>query len=255
MPNRTIAIGDIHGCVDALRSLLAVIQPDSTDTIIPLGDYIDRGPNSAGVISIMTELISVCTLIPILGNHEIMMNNGLKNRREFEFWMFNGGKQTLQSYGGDMNNMPMHHRTFINFCKPYHETDTHIFLHAAYDHMLPMQQQPDDLLFWTHIDERFMPEPHISGKTVICGHTPQSEGDIGDLGHIKMIDTFCYGDKWLTAYDVDTGEYIQARTDGMLRADRAEFKLTGKSTSVAVGDLPESLQVSHKEWPFTESSP
>lgn len=238
-----------------MQSLLAVIQPDASDTLITLGDYIDRGPNSAAVIDIMTELISTCTLVPILGNHEIMMKNGLKNRREFEFWLFNGGKATLQSYGGDMNNMPMHHRTFFNFCKPFHETETHIFLHAAYDPNLPMPRQPDDLLFWQHIDDRFTPAPHYSGKTVVCGHTPQTDGDIGDLGHIKLIDTFCYGDQWLTAYDIDTGEYIQARTDGMLRAGHSEFSGNGPSRSLSVGDIPEALQVDRGKWPFTEASP
>ena len=255
MPNRTIAIGDIHGCADALQSLLDVIQPDSTDTLITLGDYVDRGPNSSGVIDIMTELIAVCTLVPILGNHEIMMTNGLKSRREFEFWMFNGGKATLQSYGGNINNMPMHHRTFINFCKPWHETENHIFLHAAYDPVLQLDQQPDDLLFWTHVDERFIPDPHFSGKTVICGHTPQANGEVGDLGHIKIIDTFCYGDQWLTAYDVDTGRYIQARRDGMLRESHRDFSDGEKQVSVSMGDVPESLREDADKWPFTENEP
>ncbi|MGI9518139.1 MAG: aminotransferase class I/II-fold pyridoxal phosphate-dependent enzyme, partial [Pirellulaceae bacterium] len=257
MPNRTIAIGDIHGCVDALQSLLDVIQPDPTDTLIPLGDYVDRGPRSADVVNLMTELISVCTLIPILGNHEIMMNNALKNRREFEFWLFNGGKSTLQSYGGDMNNMPMHHRTFLNFCKRFHETENHIFLHAAYDPRLEMRQQPDELLFWQHVDENFIPEPHYSGKTIVCGHTPQIDGGVLDLGHIKIIDTFCYGDGWLTAYDIDTGEYIQARADGMLNPERCEFATTrpAYTTGFESQSLPNELQVDSEDWPFTRSRP
>lgn len=255
MANRTIAIGDIHGCADALQSLLEVIQPESTDTIITLGDYIDRGPKSSAVISILADLITECTLVPLLGNHEIMMTNALKSRREFEFWMFNGGKATLASYDGDMNNMPMHHRTFINFCKPWHETDTHIFLHAAYDPALPMEQQTDELLFWRHVDENFTPPPHYSGKTIICGHTPQTYGDIGDLGHIKLIDTFCYGDQWLTAYDVESGEYIQARADGMLRPDRSEFQKPRTSVSVSTEDLPDTWQIKSEDWPFSESNP
>lgn len=255
MANRTIAIGDIHGCADALQSLLDAIQPQPTDTIITLGDYIDRGPKSSAVISILADLITECTLVPLLGNHEIMMTNALKSRREFEFWMYNGGKATLASYDGDMNNMPMHHRTFVNFCKPWHETDTHIFVHAAYDPSLPMDQQPDDLLFWRHVDENFLPPPHYSGKTIICGHTPQTYGDITDLGHIKLIDTFCYGDQWLTAYDVETGQYIQARADGMLRPGRSKFQPPQATVSKSLQDLPESWQVNPKDWTFTESNP
>jgi aromatic-L-amino-acid decarboxylase len=255
MANRTIAIGDIHGCSRALHSLLAVIRPERSDTLITLGDYVDRGPDSAGVINIMTDLISSCTLIPLLGNHELMMTNGLKSRREFEFWMFNGGKATVKSYGGNMNKMPMHHRTFLNFCKPWYETDTHIFVHAAYDPELPMEEQPEELLFWQHVDERYMPERHFSGKTVICGHTPQMDGEVGDLGHIKLIDTFCYGDQWLTAYDVNTGEYIQARADGMLRAARCEFSRAEPAPSAATSPLPALPPADRDSWPFTASRP
>ena len=256
MANRTIAIGDIHGCAAALRSLLAVIKPVASDTLITLGDYVDRGPSSAEVLDIMTELITVCSIVPILGNHEIMMMNALKSRREFEFWMYNGGNSTLASYGGDMNNMPMHHRTFLNFCKSYYETDTHIFLHASYDPYVPLNQQPDELLFWQHVGDSYVPPPHGSGKTVVCGHTPQSDGDIGDLGHIKLIDTYCYGDQWLTAYDVDTGHYIQARADGMLRADRSEFPAgtTQVATGFASEELKQHLKVDLSEWPFNESN-
>ncbi len=217
MSNRIIAIGDIHGCDAALRALLDVIKPDATDTLVTLGDYVDRGPNSAEVIHILTDLISTCRLVPLLGNHEIMMINAMTNRREFEFWVFNGGKSTLQSYGGDLNNVPQHHRTFLNHCQKFYETDGHIFVHAAYDPGLSMAQQPDDLLFWQHVGDGFIPDPHISGKQVICGHTPQLDGEIADLGHIRLIDTFCYGDKWLTAINVETGEVLQSSSDGVIR--------------------------------------
>lgn len=262
MPNRTLVIGDIHGCSDALRALLDVIQPDSGDTIITLGDYVDRGPDSAGVLEVLTELISVCTLVPLLGNHELMLGNALNSRREFEFWLFNGGKSTVQSYGGDMNNMPLHHRTFLKYCKRYHETDSHIFLHAAYDAALPMHQQPDELLFWQHVDEHFLPGVHESGKTVICGHTPQASGEILDLGHIRIVDTFCYGDKWLTALDVDSGEFVQARTDGGLREGFSRFSGNGTtqrgasgSVSPPVTSLPGEEPSWQRKWPFTERRP
>ncbi len=259
MSHRTIAIGDIHGCSAALRSLLDVIRPDSTDTIVTLGDYVDRGPASSEVIEILTELVSVCMLIPILGNHEVMMQNALKNRREFEYWLFNGGKSTVLSYGGDMNNMPMHHRTFLKFCKRYHETDSHIFLHAAYDSVTPLDRQTDDLLFWQHVDEHFSPDPHISGKKVICGHTPQMDGEIRDLGHIQIIDTFCYGDRWLTAFDVNTGEFVQARADGKLRDGRSTFPnlngRSGPSSQQRAGGSKKGDQAESAGWPFSESSP
>ncbi len=262
MPDRTIVIGDIHGCADALHALLEAIQPEASDTIITLGDYVDRGPHSAQVLDTLTDLISDCHLIPLLGNHEIMMTQALNNRRDFEFWVFNGGKTTLESYGGDINNLPMHHRTFLNHCQRFHETDTHIFVHAAYNHELAMAQQPDDLLFWQHVGDGFIPDPHVSGKTVICGHTPQLNGEVCDLGHIIILDTFCYGDQWLTAMNVETGEILQANLAGRLRQpasnlNKRKSQASSPTATAASDQLPGQLDSSQQndslepvDWPF-----
>ena len=254
MANRTIAIGDIHGCADALQALLHVIQPDASDTIITLGDYVDRGPNSALALDILIDLISHCNLVPLLGNHEIMMTAAMKSRRDFEFWLFNGGKSTLHNYGGDLNNVPMHHRTFLNHCRRSYETDTHIFVHAAYNHAIPLNQQPDELLFWQHVDENFVPLPHESGKIVVCGHTPQVNGEVRDLGHILLLDTFCYGDKWLTAMNIETGETLQATADGLLREPHSDLSGYVPSTKSLISTPGVDLTAGD-EWLFNESRP
>ena len=62
-----------------------------------------------------------------------------------------------------------------------------------------------------------VPGPHVSGKTVIVGHSSRKDGEILDLGHVKVIDTYCYGGGWLTALDVETGEVWQAGRDGNMR--------------------------------------
>jgi len=72
MNPRTIAIGDIHGCSAALDALLEAFQPSSEDTIVTLGDYINRGPDSRGVIDKLIELKDRCRLVPLRGNHEEM---------------------------------------------------------------------------------------------------------------------------------------------------------------------------------------
>jgi serine/threonine protein phosphatase 1 len=72
-PGRTIAIGDVHGCSAALAALLEVIAPTPRDTLIPLGDMIDRGPDSRGVLEQLIALAARCRLIPLLGNHEEML--------------------------------------------------------------------------------------------------------------------------------------------------------------------------------------
>ncbi len=79
-----------------------------------------------------------------------------------------------------------------------------------------MQDQPDEMLRWESLRET-TPGPHDSGKTAILGHTAQQGGEVLDLGHLKWIDTFCYGGGWLTAMDVMTEEVWQADRDGKLR--------------------------------------
>ena len=120
---RTIAIGDIHGCKSALDRLLAEFQPTKDDTIIGIGDYVDRGMDSAGVIETLLELISHCRFIPLIGNHELMMYRALQGERsDFEFWFQHGGNATLASYGGRVENIPQHHLTFLSHCIRFFET-------------------------------------------------------------------------------------------------------------------------------------
>lgn len=218
---RTIAIGDIHGCADALDTLLKAIAPKPSDTLIGLGDYVDRGMNSAGVLDILVNLLSVCHFIPLIGNHEIMMFKGLRDQSDFNFWMQHGGNATIASYGGRPQNIPQEHLTFLSHCVRFHESEDHFFVHANYVCDLPLIDQPDQVLFWDHILD-FAPLPHVSGKTAIVGHTPQVAGEIRDLGHVKILDTYCYGDGWLTALDIDSGAIWQANNLGELRKCRLE---------------------------------
>ena len=75
--SRTIAIGDIHGCATALDRLLVEIQPTQEDTVIGIGDYVDRGMNSAGTLDILISLVGKTKFVPLIGNHELMMYHGL----------------------------------------------------------------------------------------------------------------------------------------------------------------------------------
>ena len=70
---RTIAIGDIHGCLDALKALIRTVNVQSTDTLILLGDYIDRGPDARGVLDLLMELRRKCRMVPLMGNHEKLL--------------------------------------------------------------------------------------------------------------------------------------------------------------------------------------
>ncbi len=217
---RTIAIGDIHGCGISLDRLLAAIEVKPADKIITLGDYVDRGMGSSQVIATLIDLIPKCHFVPLIGNHEIMMFKGLQNGgSDLEFWMMHGGQATVASYGGQLQNIPQDHLTFLSHCLRFHETETHFFVHACYDPYLPLNEQPDEVMFWQHVKE-YPPEPHMNEKIAIVGHTPQVDGEVLDLGHIKVVDTYCYGDQWLSALDVESGKIWQANEKGEVRIDK-----------------------------------
>jgi serine/threonine protein phosphatase 1 len=218
MPSRTIAIGDIHGCSEALDALLAAIRPRSGDVIITLGDYINRGPDSRGVLDRLIALGRRCRLVPILGNHDQMLLD-VRSGKHPIYWLLDmGGTTTLDSYGPgrDLDLIPGEHYGFLGGCLDSYETDTHIFVHANYFPDIPMAEQHAGMLRWESLRD-LTPGPHESGKTVIVGHTSQKIGEILDLGHLVCIDTYCYGGGWLTALEVDTGAAWQADREGRMR--------------------------------------
>jgi serine/threonine protein phosphatase 1 len=94
---RLLAIGDIHGCSRALDALLEVVSPGSDDVIVALGDFVDWGPDSRGVLDRLLELRSRCHLIGLRGNHEEMMLRSRLNADEHAIWLRAGGDATLRS--------------------------------------------------------------------------------------------------------------------------------------------------------------
>ena len=218
MAARVIAIGDVHGCADALRAVLAGIEPGPEDTVISVGDCVDRGPDSRGVIELMLELRQRCQLVTLLGNHEEMMLNFLDGRPQPDDWLLCGGAETLKSYGADpqLQSLPAAHVDYIRTWIDYWENDSHFFVHANYDPDQPLSAQPFRLYRWLPLRES-IPAPHCSGKTAIVGHTSQKDGEIFDIGYLKCIDTYCHGGGWLTALDVSSGQVWQADRNGQLR--------------------------------------
>jgi serine/threonine protein phosphatase 1 len=176
-----------------LRALLEVVAPGRKDTVVTLGDYIDHGPDSQGVVRLLLALIGRCTLMPLMGDHEEMFLAALGCQDDFRCWLAAGGDQTLRSYGvAHARGIPRLHSSFLNSCEGYHETDTHLFVHASYRADLPMERQPASMLRWGSLDAE-RSGPHLSGKVAGVGHTPQRSGEVLDLGHLVCIDTHCYG--------------------------------------------------------------
>lgn len=213
---RTIAIGDIHGCSTALAAIINLIDPQSGDTIVTLGDYADRGLDTKGVLDLLTALKSRCHLVPILGNHDEMMVNARNGKDDFRFWMNCGGITALDSYGssGRLDLIPRSHIHFLQSCHSYFETETHIFLHANYRPDLRLEQMDEHTLRWLSLRDYVPPKPHCSGKIAVVGHTPQA--DILDLGHLICLDTGCCNGGWLTAFDVNSRQCWQVDERGQL---------------------------------------
>ena len=207
---RTIAIGDIHGCSTALNHILVQIDPQPDDTIVTLGDYVDRGFDSKGVLDILISLSNSCHLVPILGNHDEMMLRSSASHTTFRNWLEMGGITALDSYGdsGQLDLVPNEHFEFLNSCLPYFETDTHVFLHANYKPDLPLTFPDENTIRWLSLRDYVPSKRHCSGKIAVVGHTPQTE--ILDLGYLICIDTGCAVGGKLTALDVDTGQTWEA---------------------------------------------
>jgi serine/threonine protein phosphatase 1 len=216
---RTLAVGDIHGCFTALAALMeaVAIQPD--DCLITLGDYIDRGPDSRAVVEWLMRWQTKGRLIALRGNHEAMLLAARLDRPHFDEWLACGGREALASYTllpgvGDLADIPDEHWRFIENTQLWWETKTHFFVHANVYPDLPLAEQPEYMLLWEKFDD---PAPHESGKTMICGHTPQKLGRPRSVGHAVCIDTWVYRGGWLTCLDVDSGRYWQANQRGEIR--------------------------------------
>jgi serine/threonine protein phosphatase 1 len=222
---RLLAIGDVHGCLAALEALLDVLRPGPEDVVVFLGDYMDRGPDSRGVIERLLRLTEQTRIIPLFGNHEEMLLRAGTGEMPLPLWLAWGVAETVRSYGlcPDLltpqevrQGIPDTHRAFLEHCLNFFETETHFFVHANYEADRPLAEQSDEFLRWVNLRQH-LPGPHRSGKVAVVGHTSQKSGEILDLGYLKCIDTYCYGGQWLTALDVSTGEIVQADPDGHLR--------------------------------------
>ncbi len=206
-PARLLAFGDIHGCRTALQALLAQVVPRETDQLVFLGDYIDRGPDSAGVID---ELLVLQARFPhsvfLRGNHEQMLIDVLAGENPITF-LFNGGDKTIASYearGGWPP--PREHRRFLDSLPALYRAEGFVFVHAGLRPGTPLaDQRPDDLLW---IRQEFLESSGDWGETVVFGHTHREDPLLEE--HRIGLDTGCvYGGR-LTCCDVFTRRCWQA---------------------------------------------
>ncbi len=191
---RVYAIGDVHGCLDRLVSLHWAItadlaaRPIAESVLVHLGDYVDRGPDSAGVIWLLTGAVAppVTRRVELMGNHETMMIEALSgdNPRAAEAWLDNGGATTLESYHVPATaspaewtqKVPLAHRQWLKTRAMLHVEDGYLFVHAGIRPGRPLaRQRPEDMLW---IRDTFLNSRERHPLIVVHGHTPSQGPDI-----------------------------------------------------------------------------
>ena len=217
----TYAVGDIHGCVDLVRRAFGAIRTHARGrdhTIILLGDYVDRGPNSKEVVEFLVGYRGKAPLVCLRGNHEQMMveaahagSGKLQSR-----WLAVGGLDTLESYGRSpelpiINRIPAMHLSWAATRPLVFEDADHIFVHAGIDPTRPFYDQGSAEYLW--IRERFLSasaSDFSDRRHVVHGHTPRWSGKPDAaipefLQHRTNLDTGAYDTGVLSVgvFDVD----------------------------------------------------
>lgn len=175
-------IGDIHGCQKTTRALIEkVIKPDENDLVIFVGDYIDRGPDSKGVVEYVMELTQKAPfkVIPLRGNHEQMLLDAVHDIQKFKLWMFNHGDVTLASYGIKPNRndpalifdeFPADHLNFIADMPLFYEGSDFFVVHAGFNFSAPDFLIDKQAMLWTR--DMKVDQDKTNNRPVIHGHTP-----------------------------------------------------------------------------------
>jgi len=224
-PALIYAIGDVHGCLDALRALEARIVADAAGTpgdkwIVMLGDYVDRGPNSAQVLDHLTARPPAgFSRICLRGNHDEAMLAAIEDPRAIETWIGWGIEATLASYGLSAAQIagltapgraaakqqllqafiPDEHIAFLRNLPVMLTVPGYIFVHAGLRPGIETGRQQDRDLMW--IRREFLDTDHDFGAMVIHGHTPVEAPEL--TPHRAGIDTACYASGVLTALRID----------------------------------------------------
>ena len=189
-----IAIGDIHGCLVTLENLIKKIAPTDEDELVFIGDYIDRGPDSKGVIAYLMDLATQKRCVFLRGNHEAMMLDYLEDDPS-GIWEANGGFETLESYWKDWKpgqpKIPEDHIAFIQQTRLFYETADYFFVHGGLKPRFTIKENleyfSEDVFLWERTHLKTGSEQWE--KTVVCGHTPLAK--VLFLPKLISIDTGC----------------------------------------------------------------
>jgi len=206
-------IGDIHGCADELRYLVEALPLARGDRLVFLGDYIDRGPDSRGVVSFLISQQKShheIEYVFLKGNHEDMLLSYLGlNGQHGDMFLVNGGKATFESYGiaasrpephEVLSIIPAEHLAFFERLESYYVMNPFLCVHAGIHPRKTLAEQTDEELFW--IRNTFIFSSHMLPCTVLFGHTPQPTV-LYDLPYKVGLDTGLVYGNMLTCLEVD----------------------------------------------------
>lgn len=199
MTPRSFVIGDIHGCAATLRRLVdETLHPLSGDCIYLLGDLIDRGPDSKGVLDFVFELRERGLAVSsVRGNHEEMFLQSSDDHYYLNLWTANGGLATLESFQADgPGDIPHLYRDFLNSLPLYIMLDEFVIVHAGLNFDTPSPFSDTSAMLWTR--SPFVDRQRIGGRRLICGHTPVSRSRLeASLESSKiMLDNGCVFGGW-----------------------------------------------------------
>jgi serine/threonine protein phosphatase 1 len=202
-PALTFAIGDIHGCHQALLQILRQCRDYAQGRghrLVFIGDYVDRGPDSRSVVETLRGLKQRSvpgTVICLMGNHEEMMLDAIESGDPLH-WFHNGGQETLASYGTrDPLSVPSNDVAWIRSLSLSFDDGKRLFAHAGIDPDYPLDQQPREALLW--IRGRFHDAERDFGRLIVHGHTPTRDGEPEVRPNRINIDTACVYGGVLTA--------------------------------------------------------
>jgi len=214
----SIAIGDIHGNATGLSELLAQLRPElaADDTVVFLGDYIDRGPDSKGCVDAILSFIDdvPARVVCLTGNHEYWFLRSLDDFARHSWLLGMDGFVTIRSYSIEaadairnataeegegiftrdvtlpyhrfFDTLPPRHVEFFRSLQPYYRNANAIFVHAGFDHRIALEEHSPHSLFFGWDDSHF-PDGYIGDALVLYGHRNNAELDADGWPHPRRI--------------------------------------------------------------------
>jgi len=246
---RVYAVGDVHGRSDLFMWLIEAVEEDIRDgeadgleaEIVLLGDLVDRGPDSSGVIDLARKWSKMRKVHVLFGNHEEMFLNSFEDKETLRHFLRHGGRETLLSYGVDRKVftkatlddiqqlleevVPKKHRKFMREFEDMVQLGDYLFVHAGIEPGVPLEEQKPRSLRW--IREPFLSYEKSHGLVVVHGHTI-TDGVV-DAGNRIGIDTGAYSSGRLTALVLEGKKrrYLTAIEDkkGKISVEGAKLKV------------------------------